>query len=169
MPACPSIFPPPIFNTSLIVLLLPLASVFHHRMHDMLLAFLLFTFICYLTMVSSMRDIAATHKPDCHLPFCESKTCPLVTVSVKLKVRISIRRLLLPNKNLIQRRLIVFYSMALLRFGSKFLFVSVLLSLWFDLVFLFFFFNYLFCVFPLPDGGFTDSREHKSSANIPIS
>jgi hypothetical protein len=44
----------------------------------------------------------------------------------------------LPNKNLIQRRLIVFYSMALLRFGSKFLFVSVLLSLWFDLVFLFF-------------------------------
>jgi fatty acid desaturase len=75
----------------------------------------------------------------------------------------------LPNKNLIQRRLIVFYSMALLRFGSKFLFVSVLLSLWFDLVFLFFFFNYLFCVFPLPDGGFTDSREHKSSTNIPIS
>jgi hypothetical protein len=47
----------------------------------------------------------------------------------------------LPNKNLIQRRLIVFYSMALLRFGSKFFFVSVLLSLWFDLVFLFFFFK----------------------------
>lgn len=53
--------------------------------------------------MSSMRDIG-THKPDCHLPFCESKICPLATVSV---AEAQIEFVIFYWKSLMQRRLIV--------------------------------------------------------------